>query len=57
MLIHPLLRDGCGIDGEEVSVVGQKEYVEVWKHTTLKSDVEDNPVTDDVLHSLRDYDV
>ncbi len=51
VLIHPLLRDKAGLDGE-VAVLGQQNYLEVWNHATLEERMKQQPLTDEDLRQL-----
>jgi len=51
LLIHPLLREAAGIDGE-VAVLGQQSYLEVWNRSAFEKLLDENPLTDDDLTEL-----
>jgi len=51
LLIHPLLREAAGIDGE-VAVLGQQSYLEVWNRSAFEKLLAENPLTDDDLTEL-----
>jgi MraZ protein len=52
ILIHPLLREKAGIDGEEVTVLGQHDRLVVWNRRTFEERLEKNPLTENDLHGL-----
>jgi MraZ protein len=45
LLIHPLLRQKTGLDGE-VSVLGRQTGLEIWNRDKLDSHMDSNPLTD-----------
>ena len=51
ILIHPLLRDKAGIDGE-VAVLGQQNMLVVRSRRACEEQLEQNPLTDDELREL-----
>jgi MraZ protein len=51
ILIHPLLRERVGINGE-VAVLGQQNFLEVWDRETFEKQLRENPLTDDELRQL-----
>jgi MraZ protein len=51
ILIHPLLREKAGINGE-VAVLGQQDFLEVWDRKTFENRLEENPLTDGELSEL-----
>ena len=51
VLIHPLLRERAGMDGE-VAVLGQQEFLEVWNHRTFEARLKNDPLTDGDLQAL-----
>jgi MraZ protein len=51
ILIHPLLRDKAGTDGE-VAVLGQHSFLEVWNRSHFEERLEREPLTDDDLAAL-----
>ena len=51
ILIHPLLRERAGMDGE-VAVLGQQEFLEIWNHRTFETRLKNDPLTDDELQTL-----
>jgi MraZ protein len=51
ILIHPLLREKAGIDGE-VAVLGQQNVLVVWNRRTFEERLEKEPLTDDELREL-----
>ena len=51
ILIHPLLREKAGIDGE-VAVLGQQNYLVVWNHERFEKRLEEKPLTDADLQEL-----
>jgi MraZ protein len=51
ILIHPLLRERAGIDGE-VAVLGQQNFLEVWNHAQFEHKLRQEPLTDEDLREL-----
>ena len=51
ILIHPLLREAAGVNGE-VAVLGQQNYLEIWDRTTFEERVRSNPLSDAELAEL-----
>jgi MraZ protein len=51
ILIHPLLRDKAGINGE-VAVLGQQNLLVVWNRRTFEERLEKEPLSDDELREL-----
>ena len=51
ILIHPLLREKVGIQGE-VSVLGQQDHLDVWSRADVERRVLDSPLTDADLQDL-----
>jgi MraZ protein len=51
ILIHQLLREKAGIDGE-VAVIGQQDHLELWNRAELENRVEQHPLTDEELDEL-----
>ena len=51
LLIHPLLRESAGIDGE-VAVLGQQNYLEVWNRAQFEERLRRDPLTDEDLIEL-----
>ena len=51
ILIHPLLREKVGINGE-VAVLGQQNFLEVWDRETFENQLREHPLTDDDLRQL-----
>lgn len=51
LLIHPLLREKAGIEGE-VAVLGQQSYLEVWNRAAFEAQLADDPLTDENLTEL-----
>jgi MraZ protein len=51
LLIHPLLREKAGIEGE-VAVLGQQSYLEVWNRAAFETQLAENPLTDADLTEL-----
>lgn len=51
LLIHPLLREKAGIQGE-VSVLGQQDHLDVWNRAAVDSKVLEDPLTDADLQDL-----
>ena len=43
LLIHPRLRIDAGLD-EEVVVIGQRDYLEVWNHKKFKETMQADPM-------------
>jgi MraZ protein len=51
LLIHPLLRESAGINGE-VAVLGQLDHLEVWNRTTFEEHLRKASLTDADLEQL-----
>jgi MraZ protein len=51
ILIHPLLREKAGIDGE-VAVLGQQNVLVIWNRRAFEERLEKEPLTDDELRGL-----
>lgn len=51
VLIHPLLRERSGIDGE-VAVLGHQNYLEVWNRSAFEEKLRHDPLTEDDLREL-----
>jgi len=51
ILVHPLLREKAGINGE-VAVLGQQNILVVWNRHTFEQRLEKEPLTDDELREL-----
>jgi MraZ protein len=51
LLIHPLLREAAGIDGE-VAVLGQQNFLEVWNRAQFEERLRRDPLTDEDLIEL-----
>jgi len=51
VLIHPLLREKTGLDGD-VAVLGQQNYLEVWSRKAVEESLFNNPLTEDELMEL-----
>ena len=51
ILIHPLLREKAGVNGE-VAVLGQQDYLGVWNRAAFEKQLETNPLTDEDLMVL-----
>jgi len=51
VLIHPLLREAAGIDGE-VAVLGQQNFLEVWNRAQFEERLRRDPLTDEDLIDL-----
>jgi len=51
ILIHPLLRESAGIQGE-VTVLGQQNFLEIWNHTAFEDRLKQEPLTDADLKGL-----
>ena len=51
LLIHPLLREKAGIEGE-VSVLGQQSFLEVWNRASYEERFDNDPLTDEDLREL-----
>ena len=51
ILIHPLLREKCAIDGE-VAVLGQQNFLEVWNRSVFEETLEQNLLTEEELRRL-----
>ena len=46
ILIHPLLRERAGVNGE-VAVLGQQDHLCVWNRSAFERQLETNPLTDE----------
>jgi MraZ protein len=51
ILIHPLVRQSAGIDGD-VAVLGQQNFVEVWNRAQIESVLREHPLDDEDLREL-----
>ncbi len=51
VLIHPMLRDKSGTDGE-VFVIGNLTYLDIWNRETLDAKLHGGPLTDDDMELL-----
>ncbi len=51
ILIHPLLRERAGINGE-VAVLGVQNYLEIWSRVDFEHGLKHDPLTDDDLREL-----
>ncbi len=51
LLIHPLLRQKSGLDGE-VSVLGRQTALEIWNRDKLNTHIDSNPLTDQDWEAL-----
>jgi MraZ protein len=51
VLLHPLVRERAGAV-DEVAVLGQQDFLEVWNHGRFETGLESNPLTDDDLETL-----
>jgi len=51
VLIHPLLREKTGVEGE-VAVLGQQNYLEVWNREAFEQRLFENPLNEDELRQL-----
>ena len=51
VLLHPLLREAAGIDGE-VAVLGQQNFLEVWNREQFEERLRRDPLTDQDLVEL-----
>ncbi len=56
ILIHPLLRERAGIDGE-VAVLGQQDHLELWNRGVFEERLEAEPLTDEDLESLAELGI
>ena len=56
ILIHPLLREATGTDGD-VAVLGQHDYLEVWNHAAFAERLDSDPLTDGDLKALADLGI
>ena len=53
VLIQPHLREAAGVEKEEVDVMGQLNYLEVWNRSRFEKILDTDPYTDDDSISLR----
>lgn len=51
VLLHPLVREAAGIDGE-VAVLGQQNFLEVWNREQFEERLRRDPLTDQDLVEL-----
>ena len=51
ILIHPLLRKACSVEGE-VAVMGQQNFLEVWNRSAVEEKLSHNPLSDAELAEL-----
>jgi len=51
VLLHPLVREAAGIDGE-VAVLGQQNFLEVWNREQFEERLRRDPLTDEDLIEL-----
>jgi len=56
LLIHPLLREKAGVNGE-VAVLGQQDHLGVWNREAFEKQLASDPLTDDDLRSLADLGI
>lgn len=56
ILIHPLLREKAGIQGE-VAVLGQQDYLEVWNRAVFEERLNSEPLTDRDLEVLAELGI
>lgn len=56
ILIHPLLREKAGTDGE-VAVLGQHDYLEVWNRAAFEQRLDADPLTDGDLAALSELGI
>ncbi|RPJ86404.1 MAG: division/cell wall cluster transcriptional repressor MraZ [Acidobacteria bacterium] len=52
VVLHPHLRKAAGVDGTDVSVIGNGTYLEIWNDEKLTADIVNDPVTDDEVAEL-----
>ena len=46
VLIQPHLREAAAIDGQEVDVMGQLNYLEIWNRSRFQGVLQEDPYTD-----------
>ena len=51
ILVHPLLRERTGVDGE-VCVFGYQNHLQVWNRSRVEKAIDEDPLTDDELAEL-----
>jgi MraZ protein len=56
ILIHPLVREKAGVNGE-VAVLGQQDHLGVWNREAFEKQLESNPLTDDDLLTIADLGI
>ncbi len=57
ILIQPHLRDKAGVDGQEVAVMGQLNYLEVWNKEHFERVLESDPYTDKDAQALAELGI
>ena len=57
VLIQPHLREAAGVEREEVDVMGQLNYLEVWNRSRFEKILDTDPYTDDDSISLADIGI
>lgn len=56
ILIPSLLRESAGMQGE-VAVIGYLNYLDVWNMDRFRSQLKDNPLTDEDMQALSDLGI
>ncbi len=56
ILIHPLLRERAGVNGE-VAVLGQQDYLAVWDRGAFEKQLDSDPLTDEDLAVLAELGI
>ena len=57
VLVQPHLREAARIERQEVDVIGQLNYLEVWNRSRFEKILENDPYTDDDFISLAEIGV
>ncbi len=57
VLIQPHLREAARVEKEEVDVMGQLNYLEVWNRSRFEKILESDPYTDDDSISLAEIGI
>ncbi len=57
VLIQPHLREASGVEREEVDVMGQLNYLEVWNRSRFEKILDTDPYTDEDSISLADIGI
>ena len=55
--IQPLLRKKAQLEGAEVVVIGQLDYMEVWNHESFQKIIDEDPYTEQDDRQLAEQDI